>query len=381
MRRWGIAILLALTGCSGTAERHDPPDPPRSTQRSGSLRTIHRAPVPARTAHVAVWTGGEMLVWGGMGAPGRAGSPYYEPLADGAAYDPETDTWRTMAPSPLAARTSQNAVWTGSVLLIWGGENGSRKLKDGAAYDPAHDTWTTLPDAPGTRTGAQTAWTGTEALFYGGSSKGGVAYNPATRTWRTLPGAPIPHSYDWAQSTWTGEEFLLFTETTGTPETPAAAYDPAHDTWRKLPNGHIAAGSASGVVWTGDRAVVFSTSSERLDGGKTNPWPRPLDPGGAYLPKNDRWERVPLSPPSESRGIPLPTGREIVQWDGAGPALAYHPTEHRWREIRLPKTPWREFASVIWTGTELIAWGGDSCPATAKCVALRPVEDGIALTL
>ena len=58
----------------------------------------------------------------------------------------------------------------------------------------------------------------------------------------------------------------------------------------------LRAGVASGAIWTGDRAVLFSTRPEWLDGGRTDPWPRPLDPGGAYLPETDRWERLPLAP-------------------------------------------------------------------------------------
>jgi len=351
------------------------------------VRTIERAPIPSRVAHTAVWTGREMVVWGGYGAPDRSAEQNKPPEsqkfhrtlpADGAAYDPEADSWRVLAKSPLSGRTGQNDVWTGSSLLIWGGDANHRKLKDGASYDPAADTWTALPDAPAARSGAQTAWTGTEALFVGGSREDGVAYNPATRTWRTLPDAPF-HSYDWALSTWTGEEFLLFVETSRSRETRGAAYDPASDTWRTLPTGPAMTGDASGAVWTGDRAVLFSPSPQLHGSSEKNP----LDPGGIYLPKTNKWERMPLAPhavtATSGHGEPLLAGREIVQWGGALPAIAYHLDESRWRSIPVPKIPWRDQPSLVWTGTEIIAWGGDSCPPTVDCFALMPVEDGVAL--
>lgn len=386
MRRLGLIALalLVLAGCSEA-----PGSPPGSSREaaSGPLRTIARAPVPARTSHVAAWTGEEMVVWGGQGALEKSADPKETPrmyarlLTDGAAYDPKADKWRRIAAGPLTGRTAQNVVWTGSLLLIWGGDAQRKKLKDGAAYDPATDTWTALPGAPAARSGAQTAWTGTEALFIGGSGsspEGGVAYNPATRTWRALPTAPV-HSYDWALSTWTGKELLLFTEMSASTGVMGAAYDPVRDTWRKIPKGPVAAGSASGVVWAGDRAVFFSTSPERLDGGRTHPWPHPLDPGGFYLPEGDRWERMPLAP-SETAGYgtPMPVGRKVVQWGGTGDAAVYDLDEARWQKVSLPETPWRESPSLIWSGTEVIAWGGDSCPAIADCVALRPLADGVA---
>src|SRR5206468_6725062 len=68
------------------------------------------APSP-RWGHSAVWTGNEMLVWGGLGPTGR--------LGDGSRYNPETDVWRPMstvgAPS---VRGEQVAVWTGSEMVI-----------------------------------------------------------------------------------------------------------------------------------------------------------------------------------------------------------------------------------------------------------------------
>lgn len=67
----------------------------------------------AREAHTAVWTGSEMIVWGGTGSHGS--------LNTGGRYNPATDTWApvstTNAPS---ARYYDTAVWTGTEMLIWG---------------------------------------------------------------------------------------------------------------------------------------------------------------------------------------------------------------------------------------------------------------------
>ena len=72
---------------------------------------------PKRSLHTAVWTGSEMIVWGGSGPNGW--------LNTGGRYNPATDSWiltsTTNAPS---ARDSHTAVWTGSEMIIWGGYAG-----------------------------------------------------------------------------------------------------------------------------------------------------------------------------------------------------------------------------------------------------------------
>src|SRR5207247_11073175 len=75
--------------------------------------TTSNAPAP-RYIHTAVWTGSEMIVWGG-----------YAGLGTGGRYDLNTDTWTptstTNAPSP---RYHHTAVWTGSEMIVWVGSCG-----------------------------------------------------------------------------------------------------------------------------------------------------------------------------------------------------------------------------------------------------------------
>ena len=82
--------------------------------------------------------GAELLIWGGENCAGSA-CPFDQAphLADGAAYNVLNDAWRKLPASPLSAREAAATVWTGSELLIWGGTSGQGLLADGAAYDPA----------------------------------------------------------------------------------------------------------------------------------------------------------------------------------------------------------------------------------------------------
>jgi N-acetylneuraminic acid mutarotase len=71
-----------------------------------------------RESATVVWTGSEMIVWEGNVA--RMGPPVV--VATGAAYSPVTNTWRpvTTAGAPRA-RSGHSAVWTGAEMIVWGG--------------------------------------------------------------------------------------------------------------------------------------------------------------------------------------------------------------------------------------------------------------------
>lgn len=92
----------------------------------------------ARKHHTAVWTGSLMVVWGGSD-----GIRY---LNTGGRYDPATDHWTltSMVGAP-AARDLHTAVWTGSLMVVWGGYNGGY-FDAGGRYDPAADSWTPTQD-------------------------------------------------------------------------------------------------------------------------------------------------------------------------------------------------------------------------------------------
>src|SRR6266480_996420 len=87
------------------------------TDDSWTATSTTSAPA-ARSAHTAVWTGSEMIVWGGQN-PSR--------LNTGGRYNPSTDSWTaTSTTSAPAGRYFHTAVWTGREMIVWGGQNPSR---------------------------------------------------------------------------------------------------------------------------------------------------------------------------------------------------------------------------------------------------------------
>ncbi|HUR22859.1 MAG TPA: hypothetical protein VMZ73_03200 [Acidimicrobiales bacterium] len=174
-------------------------------------RRLPQAPLLRRADHSAVWTGREMVVWGGGEIAGRI--TYY---ADGAAYDPSSRSWRPVTPSPLVARSGHTAVWSGTQMIVWGGRAQDGPTADGASWDPATGAWSALPVAPLAPRAQHTAvWSGTEMLAWGGAGAGrrrfadGAVYNPAAGAWRRLPGVLLSSRFDHA-ATWTGSAMFVW---------------------------------------------------------------------------------------------------------------------------------------------------------------------------
>src|SRR5947199_7985621 len=72
-------------------------------------------------------------VWGG----------YSPDLNTGGRYNPSTDSWTatstTNAPLP---RKWHTAVWTGSEMIVWGGGDCCNFFDTGGRYNPSTDSWT-----------------------------------------------------------------------------------------------------------------------------------------------------------------------------------------------------------------------------------------------
>ncbi|AKT36246.1 Kelch repeat-containing protein [Chondromyces crocatus] len=159
----------------------------------------------ARFAHVAVWTGSRMIVWGGQAVDaGNANS--------GGIYDPVMRTWTptSLANAP-SGRRNATAVWTGARMLVWGGTNGS-PLADGGIFDPVTNTWETLPASGlGARMGHTAIWSGDRMIVWGGfdganNRDDGAAFNPTTRSWAPLSGSNRPHRRHQHSAIWSDSQ-------------------------------------------------------------------------------------------------------------------------------------------------------------------------------
>jgi hypothetical protein len=138
----------------------------------------------AREVHTAAWTGSEMIVWGGNGNSGY--------LNTGGRYNPSTNTWLAITTTRVpAARALHTAVWTGNEMIVWGGDGNSGYLTTGGRYNPSTDTWvTTTTGAAAMRHFHTAVWSGGEMIVWGGFNNDG-SLNAGGRYSPQAPSTPV----------------------------------------------------------------------------------------------------------------------------------------------------------------------------------------------
>lgn len=332
----------------------------------GAVTDLPHGPGYGRTFPAAVWTGTELLVWGGEVVSELEWSNA------GGAYNPTTRSWRPLAPSPLPAMSEHSAVWTGTEMLICCGRTRSAYADTAGAYRPDTDTWRTIAAPPFDGAPfAQSVWTGREMLVVGGSQyRGAAAYDPATDRWRTLadPPAIIERRAD---SAWTGDSLVVWNRDDYSG-TGGMTYDVATDTWERLPDMpddlRFEGGTASVV---GDELIIWG--AKRGPDGLAHATSAALDLG------TRRWRALPglpIEPVSYTVGTntspsSVSSGSEAIVSVGdfnAGPGpgslsqpgvpvVAYNPTTQTWRP--LGGVSQGHNSLMVWAGTRAYIIGED----------------------
>lgn len=404
-----------------------------------------------RVGHTAVWTGTEMLLWGGHVISG-ADVTYF---GDGVRYNPTMDEWDYINDigSP-STRTGHAAIWTGSEMIIWGGRNSDMDfLNDGARYSPANDTWTPLLDpdnAPISRSNHIAVWSpglgvSGQMIVWGGYTwrsdyfpaqyerlNSGGRYDIWSDTWTSLP-LQSSNQYYTLQNVWNNYQYVLtavpFSRTIDAPIARTGevialplqiigghtgvwdeqnrrlliwgGINTAGDTldtggiWYASDNAWYeftypasstpAARNGHTAVWTGSQMCIFGGNTGSIfypintgtiltssDGRYTPASPRDyvvqLEPPTYRSIYNDAWTTLPAvnCPTSRTGHTALWTGTQMLTWGGYNGSYLntgglYRPTGNYWLVMTTTaETPvGREGHTAVWTGTEMIVWGGE----------------------
>lgn len=266
-------------------------------------------------------------------------SPIADPLST------ITQGW-TQLPLPPEPASQAASVWTGTQLIVWGGyvpdaaTHTERYLSTGSAFDPSSDTWTAIPPAPRGRADAIALWTGTEALFLFGhdASEGfvdGFAFDPSTDSWRTIAASPMDPYVETA--VWTGSGVIAWgsgRSRGGTNSGEGASYDPATDTWQRIANAPVSLNAASSV-WTGNEMIVFGS---RLDSGNHATTDTAI--GASYDPATNNWTALPPSALSPQATSTAWTGDRLLAWDYITHSQTFDPDTQTWApSIKMPLEP------------------------------------------
>src|SRR5438552_606846 len=202
-----VSANYALPAISGQSDNWTPPG--LCTDDTWTATSLTNAPV-ARSAHTAVWTGSEMIIWGGT----QGGVVY---LNTGGRYNPSTDSWTaTSTTNAPAVRYYHTAVLTDSEMIVWGGFGGF-PLNTGGRYDPGSNSWTatTTTNAPAARYSHPAVWIGSEMIVWGGTDNTsyfntGGRSNPGTDSWTATSIINALRGRAYPTALWTGSQMIVW---------------------------------------------------------------------------------------------------------------------------------------------------------------------------
>jgi len=318
----------------------------------------------ARSNHVAVWTGSLMIVWGGDVGNGNTSTGG---MLDTAGYK-WNPTSNSNAPTP---RKDARAIWTGNKMVVWGGDNGG-PLNTGGIFDPTTNTWTaTSPvNAPSPRFGHSIVWTGTKMLVWGGTDginyfADGAAYDVGTDAWETIPvnGLP-PSARAYHSAIWTNTDMIVFGghgfDGVGFGYLgDGGEFDPAAGSWVSVKDGQPPPRARHGSAWTGTEMIIW--------GGQDSNGMSPT--GARYKPKID-WSAITSDSAPSLRQyhthVWMTPANRLVVWggqDGVGTPLdsgaLYDPANNKWSAKPIPSGPvGRTHHSSVNADGKLIVFGG-----------------------
>jgi hypothetical protein len=327
---------------------------------AASWQTLPEAPIVGRLGPSSVWTGTEVIVWGGYARSAADGE-----RSDGAAYDPATRNWRMIAPSPPGVEGGAAVAWTGDEMVVWASNSPDGPVGT-AVYEPSTDSWRRLPASPlGKRESFSSVWTEKELIVVGGNlgdtlaKPVAAALDPQTGSWRVLPALDkVTGLMPSPGVVWDGHEVFVMGSVCAASALSCSptllAYDPETDALREIDLTKEPTQQPLTLIASRGTDLVFS-AVEPANGRifivrydtSTGSWRKK----GAFAP-------FPVPDTAYTQTAWL--GDRYVAADGSSGLQIYDPDTDTWQTITPGPSPLnsREGSAVVWTGSELIAWSG-----------------------
>lgn len=306
-RLWfGAAALVALllAGCGADEQAAELP--------ASSWHRLPEAPIGSRTEAAVGWTGREIVVVGGndfvCGESDDCGLGDSAAQSDGAAFDPATQTWRTIADAPVPV-WSATTIQVGEELILLALVDPRARDRVLLRYDAAADDWaTTDPPVPLADVRWRLAATDTALLLYPGSDELGPAsdwmLDLDSGEWTTL--AEDPHGPGFGRLyVWDDGDLYLFDHDL-VPQ-PGGADGPSFlrvarlrgGDWTSLPTSDALGG---GLPLVAEERIIFPALG-CSDGGEVNGYGRCIPRGGVFNTELETWSELPDAPGRGSKDV------------------------------------------------------------------------------
>lgn len=354
-----LIVLLAAVALSACGSTTSPMTAPSDT--TGVWQRVAEPPLPLRRGALVAWTGREVLVIGGDDSPpcppaaDCATPPSYR--RDGAAFDPQRDSWRTLPRAPVGIPDVAEHAIVGRELFVLAGNDARRLL----AFDLDTETWRQVP-VDGPLGWADLVADGDRLVVVWGSHEQtrtpDRVLEPASGRWSELPADPLGPAYARA-ITWTpgglvltGKELVPSPGSTEPSVVLAARLDRATGRWTRLPDSEILGGT---FTWTG--TLMVDATPGGADGGEVNNYGRTVPYGGRLDPVTGRWSDLPDAPPENTGGWPV--------WAAGGPVIAvagwlYDDAAGSWTRVPRPEGAPESPGGAAWVGEGLFVYGGET---------------------
>ena len=285
------------------------PDDAAASGPASTLRVDERTAPASRWATIGAVAAAVALVITGVLAIGalRDPAPEDEPArSDSTAVPASFGEWSPMSDAPIDTRPYAVSAWTGSEAVFWAGSSLSRgfAFSDGAAYDPTTDTWRNLTVPGWGHPGLTSAYF--DGQLYALAKGGGTRFDPVAGEWADLPQVDnmfLAATVASDDAVWGLGPASI--NPAGQPDLAIARYEPVTDTWAYGP--------------------VFEGTDQQA----------PIVAGLSQLESDMVW-----------------TGTEIVVWNGTAGGIAYDPSRQSWRTLDSPTSPSGIVSNSVLTMTD-----------------------------
>lgn len=297
---------------------------------------IDPGPLSPRGGHQVMWTGDEMIVWGGS----TADTP--PNLIDGAAFDPATTTWRMLAPIPDETSQLNVAVWAGDQMIVV-------SASSTMSYDPDTDEWRAIGDGAALSSETQVQWTGTRLALW--TTEGISLFDPRDGAWEELPDPGFGGPSQWEGALRSARTALIAVGL-DTPDCSGRLAAKWNGTdWERLPKVDLATAEYADCGYPNQTAVIDGYLVYWTDNN------HPTMALNLLTEELMKIDTIPLSG-AESPSGPIEVGSGVLvpQW---GEAAWLPSVDASWVSLDMPGQG--RGAEMIWTGDEVLMWAAACC--------------------
>ena len=298
---------------------------------------LNPGPLDPRLSADLIWTGEEMIVWGGKQA--RDG---LTTLVDGAAFNPDTDEWRSIASFPLQGPQATRAVWADGEMIVVS-PNGT------FGYDPKADSWRTIGNGVVPSEWHDRMLYFEEKVYVWARSSLINELTLETGQWRPVDGPEMAmqHAAPFAGVLREVNERLIAITLDENVCFGKHFWQLNGDRWDPLPDFSLA---------TDTNADCSAANQSASVGNSLVIWDEQSHPSAVYSPSSKQWREIHPIPLGGLEGPPgpVPMGPDhfLVLM---GAAAIFDATTEEWTRVILPGQG--TDAEMIWTGEEILAWG------------------------